>query len=75
MILSGIQRTMVEQQAASFMTERERCPECGKALRRNGHHEIVMRTVFGKLNLNSPRLYRCRYGGDKRVRPVPSKYV
>ncbi len=65
-ILSGIQRTMVEQQAASFIAVRERCPECGKALRRNGHHAIVMRTVFGKLNINSPRLYRCRCGGDKR---------
>ncbi len=65
-ILSGLQRRMVEQQAANFIAERERCPECGKALRHNGRHEIVMRTVFGKLKIESPRFYRCRCGGNKR---------
>ncbi len=65
-ILSGLQRRMVEQQAANFITERERCPKCGKALRHNGRHEIVMRTVFGKLKLKSPRLYCCDCEGVGR---------
>lgn len=58
-ILSGIQRKMVERQALGFIAERARCPECGKALRHNGRHEVVMRTVFGKLKIESPRLYCC----------------
>jgi hypothetical protein len=65
-ILSGIQRKLVERQAVGFIAERARCPECGKALRHNGRHEVVMRTVFGKLKLESPRLYRCGCEGGRR---------
>ena len=65
-ILSGLQRKMVARQAANFIAEQERCLKCGQALRHNGQHEIVLRTLFGKLKIESPRLYRCHCGGNKR---------
>ncbi len=65
-ILTGLQRSMVTQQAANFVAGQSHCLECGKALRHNGRHEIVLRTLFGKLQIESPRLYRCGCSGKKR---------
>jgi hypothetical protein len=31
------------------------------------HHRIVFRTPFGKLRLESPRLYRCQCESDERT--------
>jgi len=65
-ILTGLQRSMVTQQAANFVAGQFHCLECGKALRHNGRHKIVLRTLFGKLQIESPRLYRCGCRGKKR---------
>jgi hypothetical protein len=62
-ILSGLQRRMVEQQAAHFIAGQSRCPECSKALRHNGRHQIVLRTLLGKLQIESPRFYHCQCTG------------
>ncbi len=59
-ILSRLQRRLVEQQAANFIARQSHCLECGKALRHNARHEIVLRTLFGKLQIESPRFYRCK---------------
>lgn len=66
-ILSGLQQKMVEQQAVNFIAAQSRCVECGQALRHNGQHEIVLRTLFGKLKIDSPRFYRCRCQGVTRT--------
>ena len=58
-ILSGVQRVMVQEQVAEFIADRSRCADCGQPLACKGHHEIVFRTVFGRLQLPSPRLYPC----------------
>jgi len=58
-LLRGVQETMVAAQVAAFETQQECCPDCGRARRRNGRHEIVYRTPFGKLRLDSPRFYVC----------------
>ena len=58
-LLRGVQETMVAAQVAAFEAQQECCPACGRARRRNGRHEIVYRTLFGKLRLNSPRFYAC----------------
>jgi hypothetical protein len=42
------------------------CPKCGKIQSRNGKHQIVLRTLFGKLRLDSPRflpLWMLQQGG------------
>ena len=58
-LLAGVQETMVAAQVAAFETQQECCSDCGRARRRNGRHEIVYRTPFGKLRLDSPRFYAC----------------
>jgi hypothetical protein len=58
-LLRGVQETMVAAQVAAFEAQQECCPDCGRARRRNGRHEIVYRTPFGKLRLDSPRFYAC----------------
>jgi hypothetical protein len=58
-LLRGVQETMIAAQVAAFVARQECCPDCGRARRRNGRHEIVYRTPFGKLRLDSPRFYAC----------------
>jgi hypothetical protein len=58
-LLRGVQETMVAAQVAAFEAQQASCPGCGRARRRNGRHEIVYRTPFGKLRLDSPRFYAC----------------
>src|SRR5512143_673475 len=62
-LLRGVQETMVAAQVAAFEAQQECCPDCGRARRRNGRHEIVYRTPFGKLRLDSPRFYACSCQG------------
>jgi hypothetical protein len=58
-ILAGLEQTVVERQAAEFIGQERRCPRCGRERACKGHHAIVFRTPFGKLQLDSPWLYRC----------------
>jgi hypothetical protein len=59
-ILAGLEQSLVEQQVAEFIAQERRCPRCGQQRACKGHHPLVFRTPFGKLTLDSPRLYRCR---------------
>jgi len=58
-ILAQLQEHMVAQQAASYSTAQQTCPACGAPRRCKGHHQIVVRSLFGTLRLNSPRFRRC----------------
>ena len=66
-ILAGIEQTMVEQQAAEFMAQQRTCSHCGHERSCKGRHQIVFRTPFGKLRLESPRLYHCHCESDDRT--------
>src|SRR5258707_3629712 len=66
-ILAGIERTVVEQQAAEFMAQQRTCSHCGHERSCKGRHHIVFRTPFGKLRLESPRLYHCQCESDDRT--------
>lgn len=57
--LERAQQHMVTHQVSEYLAAVRRCPECGRARSLNGHHRIVLRTVFGKLALSSERLKRC----------------
>jgi hypothetical protein len=70
-ILLGVQRTMVTCQAEEYITQSRCCSACGKLRSRKGKHEIVYRTLFGKLSLNSPRYYQCRCEGEARKSESP----
>jgi len=58
-ILAQLQASMVAQQAASYSTAHQTCPACGAPRRCKGHHQIVVRSLFGTLRLDSPRFRRC----------------
>src|SRR5687768_17212380 len=55
-ILAGMQEAMVAQQAAAYLATQQTCPLCGTSRRRKGQHQIVVRSLFGTLRLDSPRL-------------------
>ena len=58
-VLVTVQKALVGQQTAAWVAQHRQCPTCGTELRPKGHHAIMLRTVFGKMNIRSPRLYRC----------------
>src|SRR6266540_1045963 len=66
-ILAGVQEVMVAQQAASYSMAQQTCPACGAPRRCKGHHQIVVRSLFGTLRLDSPRLRRCCH--SRRTKP------
>ena len=72
-LLRGVQETMVAEQVAEFVAQQECCPDCGRPRPRKGRHEIVYRTLFGKLRLDSPRLYACPCQ-ERRPVPAPARW-
>jgi hypothetical protein len=58
-ILAGIQEKMAEVQAEEYVEQQRLCSDCGEHQPRKDTKEIIYRTPFGKLSLESPRLYRC----------------
>jgi hypothetical protein len=58
-LLQEVQRAMVTHQTTGYVTQQIPCPKCGKIQSGKGKHQIVLRTLFGKLRLDSPRLYHC----------------
>ena len=60
LILKRIQEGVVQEQIHDALLRRRHCPECGKARHRKGHHDVTIRTLFGNIELQSPRLEHCR---------------
>ena len=58
-ILSAIQHVVVEAQTADCMAAHRQCSDCGQPRRSKGHHDLPLRTVFGKVTVASPRLLHC----------------
>lgn len=58
-LLANIQAVMVKCQAEEYVNRERPCPHCSKRRRYKGQHEIVWRSLFGKLRLHSPRFYTC----------------
>ncbi len=59
-LIEGVQRAMVEEQVTEYMAEQSICSQCQKKRLHKGAHTILYRSLFGKLKLHSPRLFRCR---------------
>jgi hypothetical protein len=75
-ILAGVQEAVVAQQAAAYVTMQQTCPTCGVPRRCKGQHQIVMRSLFGTLRLDSPRLRRCAcqpVDGPQSSRPLAER--
>jgi hypothetical protein len=58
-ILREIQRIVVEQQTAHCVAAHRLCSDCGQPRHSKGHHDLPMRTVFGKITIQSPRYLHC----------------
>jgi len=58
-ILSAIQRVVVEAQTAPCVAAHRQCSDCGQPRHSQGHHDLPLRTVFGKVTVASPRLLHC----------------
>jgi len=58
-VLSAIQQVLVHEQVAAYIKEARICPHCGHRRSTKDNKQIVMRTLFGRFQLPSPRLYTC----------------
>jgi len=71
-VLSGIQHHLVTAQAGAAAVAGRRCGSCGRARARKDTRQIVLRTLFGTLRLESPRFRACpcAAAGPATVSPV-----
>ncbi|MHC4534848.1 MAG: ISKra4 family transposase [Planctomycetota bacterium] len=58
-LLASTQETIVKHQVTEYLEQQRSCPHCGKTRAQKGKHEIVFRSLFGKLKMQSPRFYTC----------------
>ena len=54
-LLAQTQEVLVAQQVAVYANQHHFCPHCGARQYAKGQHTLVLRTLFGKLTLPSPR--------------------
>jgi hypothetical protein len=62
-LLAKVQSILVSQQTAGWMASQVACHRCGSMLAHKDSRLIVMRTVFGKVKVQSPRLWACGCAG------------
>jgi hypothetical protein len=63
-LLKAVQTRIVPAQVAAWSHHHRRCDACGSQRRIKGSNPIVFRTLYGDVNLRSPRLHRCACQGD-----------
>src|SRR5690348_16672264 len=67
-LLQEVQQAMVTHQSAEYVTQQLACPDCGRIRSQKGKHQLVFRTLFGTVRLESPRLYQCGCCGKEAPR-------
>jgi hypothetical protein len=70
-LLLELQRQVVTRQIAAFLATRAACQSCGRRRGIKDHKTIVFRTLFGNLELVSPRLRRCPCQHDGQASTSP----
>jgi len=63
-ILKQVQQVVVDEQVQTCLTQHRKCAICGESLSHKGDHQIKLQTVFGKVQIRSPRLRRCPCSRD-----------
>lgn len=58
-LLQNTQHSIASQQITQYQKQQELCSHCGKKLCHKDKRTIVYRTPFGKLQLQSQRLFHC----------------
>jgi hypothetical protein len=71
-MLEGVQEFMVAQQAAEDLARRRRCVNCGERHTGKGGGTMEVKTLFGAVEVASPRWNRCRCqdSGPRTFRPA-----
>jgi hypothetical protein len=59
-LLKTLQKILVEQQINEYLTARCPCPHCGQLRGYKGSHTITLQTLFGNVQIGSPRWSHCR---------------
>lgn len=60
LILKKLQEGVIQEQIHDALLRFRCCPECGEARHSKGYHPIAVRTLFGNVEVNSPRLEHCQ---------------
>jgi hypothetical protein len=58
-LLAKVQAELISKQVQSWLSGQTHCRGCGAALSRKDSRSTVLRTVFGKVMVKSPRLWSC----------------
>ncbi len=58
-LLREVQRRVLERQVTAFLSVETACPKCGRPRGTKDHKVLGLRTLFGKMSLQSARLRRC----------------
>src|SRR5215475_6039325 len=58
-ILKDLQEVVVQQQLTAYLETQRPCADCGIHQRSKGYHTMQVRTVFGTISVQSPRLHQC----------------
>ena len=66
-LLQKTQQVMIEKQVEQFLEQSKCCPYCQQKRLSKGKHKIVYRTLFGKIELESPRLFHCQCESSKKA--------
>ncbi len=66
-LLRKAQQAMVHEQVREFLKQSETCPYCVRKRLSKGKHRLVYRTLFGKMGLDSPRLFYCHCELEKEL--------
>lgn len=74
-LLAATQSVLVSRQACAWVAGEDYCHDCYTPLRRKDTRFIVMRTVFGKVTMKSPRYWCCgceqmRDGQTRTISPL-----
>jgi len=70
LLLQNIQSEFTHHQIEEYISNHKTCNKCHKELKIKGHTEIVYRTLFGKLKLSNPRLYKCSCNKDCKSKSI-----
>jgi len=58
-LMAAVQQRVVNAQVTSWTEQHRRCEACGARRRSKGSHPVVFLTLYGYVQIASPRLHRC----------------
>ena len=58
-LLADVQQTLVSQQVDVWLATRAQCHRCGSTLKHKDSRARIVRTIYGKMTVSSPRLWLC----------------